>query len=119
MGKAWTADATLPGGDLPDADFPAFLQALRGEYAWLPADLAEHYAHLYGTRARALLGDAKGLDALGPHHGALLYQREVDFLRDTEWALTPADVLTRRTKHGLHMSVDERLAFERTMEEAA
>ncbi len=118
MGRAWTADATLPGGDLPNADFPAFLAALRAEYPWLPADLAEHYAHLYGTRARALLGGAKGLEALGRHHGALLYQREVDFLRDTEWALTPADVLTRRTKHGLHMSVDERLAFERTMEAA-
>ena len=118
MGRAWTADATLPGGDLPDADFPAFLSALRAEYPWLPADLAEHYAHLYGTRARALLGGAKAVEALGRHHGALLYGREVDFLRDTEWALTPADVLTRRTKHGLHMSVDERLAFERTMEAA-
>ena len=118
MGKAWTADATLPGGDLPDADFPAFLSALRAEFPWLPPNLAEHYAHLYGTRARALLNGAKGMDALGRHHGALLYGREVDFLRDTEWALTPADVLTRRTKHGLHMSVDERLAFERTMEAA-
>ncbi len=104
MGKAWTAEATLPGGDLPDADFPAFLRALRADYPWLPPDLAEHYAHLYGTRARQLLGDARGMADLGRHHGALLYGREVDFLRATEWAVTPADVLTRRTKHGLHMT---------------
>ena len=118
MGKAWTADATLPGGDLPNADFPAFLRDLRGAYGWLPADLAEHYAHLYGTRARQLLGDARGLADLGRHHGALLYGREVDFLRATEWAVTPADVLTRRTKHGLHMTAEERRDFERWMEAA-
>jgi glycerol-3-phosphate dehydrogenase len=118
MGKAWTVGATLPGGDLPNADFGAFLSALRTEYPWLPADLAEHYAHLYGTRARLLLGDAKAMDALGRHHGSLLYEREVEFLRETEWALTPADVLTRRTKHGLHMSADEKREFERWMEAA-
>ena len=113
MGKAWTATATLPGGDLPDADFGAFLARLRADYPWLPADLAEHYAHLYGTRARALLGDAERLEALGRCHGGLLYEREVAFLRDTEWAVTPADILTRRTKHGLHMSADQKRDFER------
>ncbi len=118
MGTAWTANATLPGGDLPNADFPTFLAKLTGEYSWLPADLADHYAHLYGTRARQLLGGARGIEALGRHHGGLLYQREVDFLRDTEWAMTPADVLTRRTKHGLHLSADEKRDFERWMEAA-
>lgn len=118
MGRAWTADATLPGGDLPGADFPAFLAGLRADYPWLPADLAEHYAHLYGTRARDLLGQARGLPDLGPHLGALLYGREVAFLRATEWAVTPEDVLTRRTKHGLHMSPEERSTVARWMEAA-
>ena len=118
MGKAWTGGSPLPGGDMPDADFGAFLAAMRAEYRWLPGDLAEHYAHLYGTRARQLLGDATGLEALGRHHGGLLYEREVDFLRETEWAVTPADVLTRRTKHGLHMSNDEKRDFARWMEAA-
>ena len=118
MGKSWTGGATLPGGDMPDADFGAFLAAFRAEYPWLPGDLAEHYAHLYGTRARQLLGDANSEDALGRHHGGLLYEREVAFLRETEWAVTPADVLTRRTKHGLHMSTDEKRDFERWMEAA-
>ena len=58
------------------------------------------------------------IDALGHHHGGLLYQREVDFLRETEWAVTPADVLTRRTKHGLHLSADQKREFERWMEAA-
>ena len=118
MGKAWTATATLPGGDLPNADFPAFLKTLRSEYPFLPADLAEHYAHLYGTRARQLLGTATALEQLGRHYGGLLYEREVAFLRETEWAMTPADVLTRRTKHGLHLSADEKRDFERWMEAA-
>ena len=118
MGKAWTADATLPGGDLPNADFPAFLAAIRGEYPWLPANLADHYAHLYGTRARTLLGAATSIDALGRHYGGLLYDREVAFLRETEWAVTPADILTRRTKHILHLTAEEQREFEREMEAA-
>ncbi len=118
MGKAWTAHEPLPGGDLPNADFAGFLASLKAAYSWLPDDLAEHYAHLYGTRARQLLGQAGSLGALGRHHGGLLYEREVAFLRETEWAMTPADILTRRTKHGLHMSADERRDFAAWMEAA-
>ncbi len=117
-GKAWTAGATLPGGDIPDADFGAFLRRLRGDYSWLPADLADHYAHLYGTRAAALLGPAKTMADLGRPLGGLLYEREASFLRETEWAVTAADVLQRRTKHGLHMSADEKLDFAIWMDAA-
>ncbi len=117
-GKPWTANATLPGGDIPDANFSAFLRQFRSEVPWLPADLAEHYAHLYGSRARALLGGGKSIGDLGRHMGARLYEREAEFLRQTEWAMTAADVLQRRTKHGLHMSADEKRDFESWMEAA-
>ena len=49
---------------------------------------------------------------------ASLYQREADFLRRTEWALTGEDILRRRTKHGLHMSERERSDFDGWMEAA-
>lgn len=117
-GKAWTATAPLPGGDIPDADFGAFLQTVRSDYPWLSAALAEHYAHLYGTRIRDLLAGAGGLADLGRHFGGLLYSREADFLRRTEWALTGEDVLRRRTKHGLHLSEAERTSFDGWMEAA-
>jgi D-erythritol 1-phosphate dehydrogenase len=112
MGPAWTAQRPLPGGDMADADFEGFLAALRQAHPWLPADLARHYARLYGTRAGVLLGDATDIESLGPHLGGRLYGRELDYLCRVEWARTAEDILERRTKHGLHLSADERRGVE-------
>jgi glycerol-3-phosphate dehydrogenase len=111
MGSAWTAAAHLPGGEIPGADFEAWLDGFRARHAFLAADLARHYGRLYGTRADALLDGARGMADLGRHFGALLYEREVDFLCRTEWAISAEDILDRRTKHGLHLTPDERAAF--------
>jgi glycerol-3-phosphate dehydrogenase len=111
MGQPWTDRVPLPGGDMPGADFDQFLAGLRRQHPWLPAPLAHHYARLYGTRADALLAEARGMTDLGRHFGALLYEREAEFLRETEWARTGADVTERRTKHYLHMTQPERDAF--------
>jgi len=110
MQSAWTAGKPLPGGDI--ASFSEFVDALVREYAALPRDLLHHYARLYGTRARALLGPARSCADLGRHFGANFYQREANFLRDTEWATTSADFLDRRTKHGLSLTPAERLKFQ-------
>ncbi len=115
MRGPWTATAPLPGGDMPGADFDAYLRTLQARFAWLPPSLAHHYARLYGTRAEALLGDARNLPDLGEHFGGLFYAREADFLRRTEWARTPEDILERRTKHYLHLSRAERDAFAEWM----
>ncbi|HYZ32532.1 MAG TPA: glycerol-3-phosphate dehydrogenase [Crenalkalicoccus sp.] len=114
-GPGWTARAPLPGGDLPEGDFDAYLAALRRAHPWLPAGLARHYARSYGTRAGALLDGARGLGDLGRHFGAALYEREAEFLRRTEWARTGEDVLERRTRHGLHMTAAERARFAEWM----
>ncbi|HUG63393.1 MAG TPA: glycerol-3-phosphate dehydrogenase [Methylomirabilota bacterium] len=111
MGPAWTAKGVLPGGDMPDADFEQFLADLRAEYPWLPPHLAKHYGRLYGTRARALIGQSASLADLGRRFGPDFFEREAEYLRAHEWAIAPEDVLDRRTKHGLHMSADELQAF--------
>jgi glycerol-3-phosphate dehydrogenase len=118
LGPAWTATAPLPGGDMANADFDAFLAALSYQHPWLPADLAQHYARLYGTRARDLLGDATSIEGLGPHLGGLLYAREVDYLCRVEWARTPADILERRTKHGLHLCDDQKRSLHLWLQRA-
>jgi D-erythritol 1-phosphate dehydrogenase len=111
MAKAWTARAPLPGGDMPGADFDAWLVTFRRQFPWLPGDLALHYGRLYGTRALALLEGAKSPSDLGRHFGALFHEREARFLVRTEWARSAEDILDRRTKHGLHLSAAERQAF--------
>ena len=111
-GPAWTRGAALPGGEIPNADFPAFLQALRDAHPWLPRELALHYARLYGARAGAVIGGASSVEDLGPHFGGLLHAAEALHLREAEWARTAEDVLIRRTKHGLHLTEAEKAAFE-------
>jgi len=98
-----SARETLPGGDLGPSGPAGFASALSREFPWLPESQARRYARLYGTRARALLGTARTLADLGAHFGADLYQREVAFLIETEWARTADDILWRRTKLGLRL----------------
>jgi glycerol-3-phosphate dehydrogenase len=98
-----TAQEILPGGDLGAGGLDGFSAALKCDFPWLPAGQALRYARLYGTRARTLLDNAHALTDLGSHFGADLYQREIDFLIETEWARTADDILWRRTKLGLRL----------------
>jgi glycerol-3-phosphate dehydrogenase len=111
MSGPWTAAAALPGGDIAAADFDAFAAQLRLDHSALPNDIVDHYARLYGTRARNLLDGAQTRADLGRHFGGTLYQREAEFLRQEEWASTADDILERRTKHGLHLTAEQKLAF--------
>ena len=49
--------------------------------------------------------------------GGHLYETEVRYLVHDEWAVDPDDVLWRRTKEGLHMTVAQRAEFARWMAE--
>jgi glycerol-3-phosphate dehydrogenase len=100
---AWTGSASLPGGDLPKADFEAFLAATRAERPWLPAALAHRYARAYGTRIARILGGARSTEDLGEHLGGGLYEAEVAYLVREEWAVSEQDILWRRSKLGLHV----------------
>lgn len=100
----WTATATLPGGEIPNADFDTWFAGLSREFPWVPKPLLHHYGRLYGQRAMQLIGRAQRLEDLGRHFGGLLYEAEINYLRDTEWLVTAEDLLQRRTKHGLHLS---------------
>jgi glycerol-3-phosphate dehydrogenase len=114
--KKWTSGAPLPGGDMPGADFAAFRRALGAEFPFLPPELAERYARLYGTRAREMLKDARAFADLGECMGADLYERELAFLRETEWAASADDVLWRRTKLGLFLTGEQRARIAKRFE---
>jgi glycerol-3-phosphate dehydrogenase len=100
---AWTERAALPGGDMPGADFEAFLTEFQAARPWLPAQLARRLARAYGTRVEALLGPARGLADLGADLGAGLHEAEADYLMNREWAQSAEDILWRRSKLGLHL----------------
>lgn len=102
MGPSWTAAATLPGGDIVDPE--TYAEELRLGRPWLPAALAQRYAHCYGSRAELILGDAGSLEDLGQDFGAGLTAAEVNYLCSQEWACSAEDILWRRTKLGLEIS---------------
>ncbi len=99
----WTKGATLPGGDIPAKDFDRFAKFQKNRYSALPAALIQRYARTYGTNMDIFLSGVKKPEDLGKHFGDDLYRAEVDYLILYEWAVTPEDVLWRRTKLGLHI----------------
>lgn len=111
MGKDWTHDAPLPGGDLENADYELFRNKMKTDYPWMPRELRRHYGRLYGSRIAQIVGQATSLDGLGRHFGGQLYAAEVDYLTRHEWAQTAEDILWRRTKHRLHLTAAEQAAF--------
>jgi glycerol-3-phosphate dehydrogenase len=111
----WTAGTRLPGGDLPDADFMRYCGTLRTRYPWLPEATAMRLACAYGARADAVLRHARSEAELGREILPGLFEAELDYLRQREWALTAEDILWRRTKLGLHVSAAQAAELARVM----
>jgi len=109
---AWTAGATLPGGDLfgkrPTGRavlaFDDWARDLARRHPWLPPDLGARWARAYGTRVETLLAGASNLEDLGEEVAPGLYAAELRYLMRVEWAACAEDVLWRRTKLGLHLA---------------
>jgi len=72
-------------------------------YAWLDHELLNRYARAYGTRIERLLDGCTGMDDLGTTVLPGLTEREIDYLRREEFAVTAEDMLFRRTKLGVHL----------------
>jgi len=113
--RAWTHDAKLPGGDLsawigapvrPDADFARFDQALSVRFPQWPAALRRRYARCYGSRIELVINKGE----LGREIAPNLFEAELNYLHDHEWARSADDVLWRRTKLGLHLTEAQRAA---------
>jgi glycerol-3-phosphate dehydrogenase len=98
--KSWTASAPLPGA--PE-DFDDYFAQLAARHRFLPPELLLRYAHAYGTRTERLLEGRSALAHMGEDYGAGLYDAEIAYLVENEWARTPEDILWRRTKRGLHI----------------
>lgn len=116
---AWTEHAFLPGGDLsgwigaaqrPDTDFERFVQALAVRHPWLPAPLARRLARAYGSRVDLVLGELCDLGGLGAEVAPGLFEAELHYLHEHEWARSADDVLWRRTKLGLFLDAAQREA---------
>jgi glycerol-3-phosphate dehydrogenase len=105
----WTSGEALPGGDFskwvantdrPDQGFEQFVAALVAEFPELSADLIRRWVRSYGALVEEFLAPGRPLgDELVPG----IFEAELRYLRNREWALTLEDVLWRRSKLGLHL----------------
>ena len=124
---AWTRSAALPGGDLsawigpsrrPDTDFTQFEQALALRHPELPGPLRHRLARAYGSRIEVLLAHG-GQHTLGTEVAPGLFEAELHYLQQHEWAHSGDDVLWRRSKLGLHLSAAQRDSVARWCERHA
>ena len=113
----WTATAALPGGDFSRKDFDNLVSQLQKRAPHLKADTAYRLIRNYGTRAFTFVTeDASGM---GKYFGADLYQCEIDYMMQKEWARTTEDILWRRSKLGLFVSPEQTAALDAYINQAA
>lgn len=105
MTAPWTATAKMPGGDITTLE--DFYGQLKKDYPFLSEKHAYRLASSYGSLALLFLKDCRCLEDLGQHFGATLYEKEINYLLEYEWAQTAEDILWRRSKLGLLLSKED------------
>jgi glycerol-3-phosphate dehydrogenase len=107
-GRDWTRGSILPGGDFARADFEAFHRQQAARYAFASPELVRRLCRAYGTRIERIMGNARSLKDLGEEIAPDLYEAELQYMRDQEWARTAEDALWRRSKLGLRLDGSQR-----------
>lgn len=119
MPPAWTSTAPLPGGDFE----PARREELAKEYvarlSFVPAAVTARWFRSYGTDIDALVGSATDIAGLGRDFGGGLFEAEVAWMVEWEWARTAEDILWRRSKLGLKAGDIDVAALEEWLEKNA
>jgi glycerol-3-phosphate dehydrogenase len=106
--REWTRGSILPGGDIDKGDFEMFSEQQAARYAFAPPELVRRLCRAYGTRVERIMGNAQGLRDLGEEMAPQLYEAELQYMRDHEWARTGEDALWRRSKLGLRFDGSQR-----------
>ena len=111
--ESWTADCSLPGGDIDVEGFGLFAERCKERYGWADSDLIDRLCRSYGTLINEVLNDCNGIGDLGLRLAGNLYEREARYLVNNEWAQTAEDILWRRTKLGMTVSNEDVQRLER------
>ncbi len=116
LAPPWTAQSLLPGANF--AGSLAQLITQQQAASTLPKCLVKRWCRQYGARAQQLLQQAEE-QGLGQHFGGELYQLEVDYLVQHEWACQADDILWRRTKQGLRCNAEQQQALQHYLDKYA
>ncbi|MEZ9230366.1 glycerol-3-phosphate dehydrogenase [Vibrio amylolyticus] len=114
MGTKWTATHALPGGNF-SCSREQLASTMHASHPYIPEALLLRYVTQFGTYTWQLLDGVSTLSDLGTcfseqAHG--VYQREIDYILEHEFAHRLEDVLWRRTKLGLYLDDEQANAIE-------
>ncbi len=116
-GKPWTRKSLLPGGDFTSQ--PELASKLTSDFPWLAKPIIHRFVRSYGTESYHILKGARSSGDMGHWYTDTLSQKEVDYLIFNEWALSPDDILWRRTKQGLYISEEQKRMLGAYLSETA
>lgn len=109
--ESWTETSPLPGGNFKYDDYQNIQDKLSSDFPFLDEKIIFRYMKNYGTNTRDFLKGAGSMDHMGHHFGHGLYEVEVKYLVQQEWAMTADDILWRRSKLGLEFNMDQKGAL--------
>ncbi len=104
----WTSTLPFTSAVNPGV-FPSKLQK---KFPFLTDDMAKRLTQAYGNRCLTLLKNCQTKADLGQHFGNDLYEKEVRYLIQHEWAQSAESVLFFRTKCGVGMSDNQIKTFK-------
>lgn len=108
LAKSQTHKLPLPGATTNTMNFNNYQNYANKKYQWLEEKTKKRYLTHYGTRMETLLQECSSMFELGKQFASTLYQVEVDYLIEHEWATSCDDILWRRTKLGLVITDSEK-----------
>ncbi|CAM2900334.1 glycerol-3-phosphate dehydrogenase [Legionella worsleiensis] len=101
--QSHTQTTPLPGATLGTMNFEHYVIYAQKKYHWLNSELLNRYLYTYGTQTELFLAQCTDIESMGKRFGSSLYQVEVNYLLQEEWAKSVDDILMRRTKLDLSM----------------
>jgi len=107
-GRDWTRGSILPGGDIDKGDFESFSRQQAARYPFASARMMRRMCRAYGTRVERIMANAGALKDLGEEVAPELYEAELQYMHDHEWARTGHDALWRRSKLGLRLDAGQK-----------
>ena len=115
-GNSWTDQSSLPGGNIGVDGQLDLENKIQMRYPFLTKETIKRLVRSYGTISFDIFGDAENIDSLGRDFGSGLYEKEVVYLVQNEWARTSEDILFRRSKLGLSLTKNEKQRLDEFLE---
>lgn len=106
LSKTKTQYTFLPGSKFGNHSWEKYKEYATHKYHWIEQETLARYLSTYGTLIESFLGNCKNVNDLGIHFGDKIYQVEIDYLIQKEWAKSIDDIIWRRTKLGFIISDD-------------